>query len=54
MPIAIADHIVMVTMQLLERAWPWPKERLVDIRNYDPRVDERGRGDLFPVANEGS
>lgn len=49
MNVALADHTVMMIMQFLQLAWPWSRDRIVDIPGYDPRMAEGGRGLLFPL-----
>lgn len=40
----VAEPVVMVVMEFLERTWPWPMEHLEDIPHYDPQMSEIGRG----------
>lgn len=38
MHVALADHVIIVIMQFLERAYPWFRERLKDIPDHDLKV----------------
>lgn len=46
MQVDVATTIVMVVMQLLERAWPWLKAHLIDMLDYDPQMGETERSVL--------
>lgn len=46
--VAIANHVVMIIMQFLERALPWSREQLKDMPDFDPQMVAIGRGVLFP------
>lgn len=47
MQVAIADHVVLVIMQLLKRARPWQKVHLEDMSDYEPRMSGVGRVSCF-------
>lgn len=48
--VAIADRVVMVTLQFLERAWPLSRKPLEGMPDSDPRMVKSGRGVLFALS----
>lgn len=50
--VAIADNVVMATMQFMEHPWSWSRKQLEDILGVGPRIVESGRGVLFPLRRE--
>lgn len=47
--VTIANHVFMVIMHFMERAWPWSKNRLECMPNFDLQMVESRRGVLFPL-----
>lgn len=50
---AIANHVVMVIMQLMDHAWPWSMKRLEDMPDFDLHMMESERGVLFRLPPSG-
>lgn len=50
--ISVADHVVIVTIKFLKRAWPWSGKRIKNMLDFDLWLVKNERGVLFLLPSD--